>query len=291
MHQRDETAASQHASRRTGRVPGRGRTAAQHQTTPVGRPTVKALNHAIAVLEALTYAHRELGVSEIARRVGMSKTAAYNILSTFVEHRLVMKDERTSQYRLGWRMYELGSVLLRTTDIASVAPHHLAELAEQVRETVLLGILDDEEVLYLHRVEREYLLRLIAMPGRRAALHSTATGKVLLASLAPDHLARITGGDLQALTRRTVVDARRLHRQLERVRQRGYAICMEENEVELASVSVPIRDQMGLTVAGLTLAGPATRFNRAAIDAALPLLRATANCIGRELEPADSADE
>jgi IclR family KDG regulon transcriptional repressor len=243
---------------------------------------VKALAHAIDVLEALA-AKGEMGVSEISREIGLSKTAVYNILGTFEGRRMVNRDPRTSRYRLGWRVYELGAELLRHSELAPLARPLLKELAQRTGETVLFGILDRTGVTYVDRVESERSIRMVAAPGRQAALHSTASGKVLLAHQSEAFIDHVLAGALPAFTAATITDSEELRAELRRVVERGYAESIRENEPEICSTSVPVRDYSGEVCAALTIAAPATRFGESERDAALVVLRDVASALSEQL--------
>lgn len=243
--------------------------------TPVVAPArgtrrVKAVDHAIDVLECMAQAGRPIGVSDIARRTTLGKATVHHLLMTLESRRFVMQDEHTSLYRLSWGLYELGSSVVRDVELSRVARPFLATLANKVGESVLLGILDGSEVLYLERGESQNGLRMVANAGRRGVLHATASGKVFLAfSNDPGLLDRVIAGGLTQLTRTTVTDPATLRRQLTQVRTRGYATCWQEREVGLCSVAVPLRDYTGEVVGSLALAGPSTRLTPRSLRAHL----------------------
>lgn len=220
---------------------------------------VQALAHAIDVLEALAQ-RGEMGVSEISREIGLSKTAVYNILATFEARRMVNRDPVTSRYRLGWRVYELGAELLRHNELAPLARPLLKQLARHTGETVLFGILDRTGVTYVDRVESERSIRMVAAPGRQASLHATASGKVLLAHQSPAFIDEVLSKELRPYTAETITDPEELRAELRRVVERGYADCIREHEAEICSISVPVHDYSGGVAAALTVAAPATRF-------------------------------
>jgi DNA-binding IclR family transcriptional regulator len=243
---------------------------------------VQALVHAIDVLEALAR-NGEMGVSEISREIELSKTAVYNILSTFEARRLVNRDPATSRYRLGWRVYELSAELLRHNELAPLARPLLKELAQRTGETVLFGILDRTGVTYVDRVESERAIRMVAAPGRQASLHATASGKVLLAHQPQDFVDEVLAQDLYPYTPKTITDPDELRAELHRVAERGYADCIRENEAEICSISVPVRDYSGGVAAALTVAAPATRFAEPARRAALAVLKEIAEGLAVQL--------
>ena len=235
-------------------------TATEQPDAGTGR-RVRAVDHALNVLDCLGRSDRPLGVSDIARRTGLSKATAHHLLSTLTSRRFVMQDPYTSLYRLGWALYELGSSVVRDVELSRAARPSLDRLAADTGESVLLGILDDDAVLYLDRGESPHGFYMVANAGRRGPLHATASGKVLLA-FAPDAqlVDRILNTTLEKYTSSTVTDVAQLRRQLATVRNRGYAVCRQEREVGLCSLAVPLRNYTGAVVGSLALAAPASRL-------------------------------
>jgi DNA-binding IclR family transcriptional regulator len=244
----------------------------------VGSRRVRAVDHALDVLDCLGQVGRPLGVSDIARRTGLSKGTVHHLLSTLTSRRFVMQDPYTSLYRLGWALYELGSSVVRDVEFSRAARPFLDRLATETGESVLLGILEDDAVLYLDRGESPSGLQMVANAGRRGPLHATASGKVLLAFTSDAQLLeRILSKPLPKLTPATVTDPSVLRRQLAMVRTRGYAVCKQEREVGLCSISVPLRNYTRLVVGSLAVASPAARMTPAALKSYLVPLQAAAH--------------
>ncbi|HSF27300.1 MAG TPA: IclR family transcriptional regulator [Actinomycetes bacterium] len=243
----------------------------------------QALDHAIDVLECMAEAARPIGVTEIARQVGLSKATVHHLLATLLSRRIVMQDPHSSLYRLGWALYELGSSVVADIELSRVARTHLDRLAAVSGESVLLGILNGDTVLYLDRGDPRGGLHL-STTGHRGSLHATASGKVHLAFCGdPSLLDRVLGGPLARLTRSTVVDPETLRGQLRVVRSRGYATSWQEREVGVCSVAVPLRDRTGRAIGSLSLVGPAARLTPRTLPTQLSRLKHTASQIERGL--------
>jgi len=230
-------------------------------TAPEKSRRVRSVDHAIDILEVMGRAGRAIGVSEIARQTGLSKASVHHLLATMESRRFVMKDPSSPLYKLSWGLYELGSNVLREADLTRIARPFLDQLAVQTGESVLLGILDSDTVLYLDRGEPPAGLRMRANAGRRGPLHATASGKILLAFTNDQTMVeRILGAPLDRYTGNTVTDPTALRRELALARQQGYSSCWQEREVGLCSLAVPLHDHSGAVVGSLALAGPATRL-------------------------------
>ena len=258
-------------------------TTGQEQVTTTqrrGSRRVQAVEHAIDVLDCMAKVGRPIGVSDISRRVGLSKASVHHLLATLESRRFVMKDPHSMLYRLSWALYELGSSVVRDVELSRLARPYLDRLALKTGESVLLGILDGDSVLYLDRGEAQGGLRMVASAGRRGSLHATASGKVLLAfSPEPQLVEDVLSRPLEKLTRTTVTEPAALRRQLTQIRSRGYATCWQEREVGLCSVAVPLRDYTGQVVGSLALAGPASRLTPRTLQTHLAQLTHTAHDI------------
>jgi DNA-binding IclR family transcriptional regulator len=242
---------------------------------------VRSLLNALDVLDVIGRSDSELGVSEIARRSGMSKGATYAILRTLETRRIVARDSERHAYRLGWGLYELGSQVVRNLDLARAARTHLDELARHTRVSVLLGIVESDSILYVDRGESPDHFRIFANIGRRSPIHASASGRAILAFSSADLVQRVLAGPLESYTPSTVTNPRKLQQQLELTRKRGYATCWQEVEIGLCSIGVPLRDYSGDVVAALTLAGPMTRVN----------YQSEASLVGQLLETAQRIEE
>jgi DNA-binding IclR family transcriptional regulator len=238
--------------------------------------SVQSVLHAVDVLDALHASARPLGASELGRRIGLSKSSVHKILVTLGSRRLVEQDLDTARWRIGLRLYEFGAGLGGESDLARCARVSLDQLAEETQETALLGVLADDEVLYLDKTEATGPAPMLTRPGRRSPLHSSASGKVLLAFAHPDVTSRVLARRLAQRTPRTITDPLRVRAIIERVRDEQFATAEGENEVALTSVSVPIRDPSGEVAGAMTLAGPSSRFTAARIRRLVPRLRAAA---------------
>ncbi|MBO0874451.1 MAG: IclR family transcriptional regulator [Pseudonocardia sp.] len=248
--------------------------------SPGGRrsTTVKAVLHAIDVLDALHASARPLGVSDLARRTGLSKSTVHNLLVTLAMRRLVEQDTNAA-WRVSWRLYELGAGLTGDIELARCARIHLDQLAEETGETALLGVLFDDEVLYIDKSEVLPPVPMVTRVGRRSPLHSSASGQVLLAYADEELRQRVLGGALIRRTPRTIVDADRLRPILAQVRADEFAKVDGENEVALSSISVPVFGPGSRLAAALTLAGPSSRFGPARTSRMVPALRGAAATI------------
>jgi DNA-binding IclR family transcriptional regulator len=226
---------------------------------------LSSVRAAARLLCTFSASDRELGVSELARRLGLSKSAVHRLLTTLAAEHLIERNPHTGRYRLGIKLYELGMVVSTHVELHEAVAMHIDDLRASTGETVHVGILDGSEVVYVERRESLRTLHHMVDLGHRNFAHCTACGKVLLAALPDAELDRLLRDlRLTARTQRSITDVDRLRVELAAVRTRGYAENVAESNPETASVGAPIQDESGRVVAAISVAGPLSRMSEAA---------------------------
>jgi IclR family transcriptional regulator, acetate operon repressor len=236
---------------------------------------LRSVTRALRSLELIGEAG-ELGVTELGRRLGVHKATASRLAATLADHGFVERDPVTERYRLGFALVALAGSAMSNLDLVRTARPVLEDLAERTRETVNLGVMAADAVVYLDQVTGTRSIVSVNWVGRRTPLHDTSNGKVLLAYADEADVERILSRPLERATARTIVDPQELRGQLVQVRERGWAQTLEELEDGLNAVAAPVRDAAGTVVAALSVSGPAfrmaevdlPRISRLAVDAA-----------------------
>jgi DNA-binding IclR family transcriptional regulator len=235
-------------------------------------------------LRAFTSADHDLGVSEVARRLGLSTSTAHRVLATLAAERLLEHDPRTGRYRLGLPLYELGSAVSEHVDLHAASLPVLSTLRHQTGEMVHVAVLDGLEVVYVERLESHNLLPIFRRVGHRLPAHVTSSGKVLLAALPrAELLSRLAGVELVARTPRTITRVDQLLAELDQVSARGWAANLEEGQLGVASVGAAIRGQDGAVLAALSVVGAATRLRVANLPQMASQVTAAAGLISARL--------
>lgn len=236
---------------------------------------------AVRVLRAFTYDEPVLGVSELSRRLGMGKSTVHRILLTLAEEGLVTRTP-SGQYRLGLGLLELGQVAVASLELREVAHGPLERLRNDTGETAHLAVFEPPDVVYLERFESPSTLRMFSRLGRRNHAHSTSSGKVLMAFGSAADLEEVIATGLPRIGPRCITEPRLLKRALEEVRERGYAVSVDESERGVVSVGAPVFDHDGECVAAVSVAGPALRMPADSLDRFAGLVVRT----GREISSA-----
>jgi len=222
---------------------------------------VQVLDRALGILDLLAGESPELGPSEVSERTGLHKSTVHRLLQVLERHRLIEKIAQNGKYRLGLRLFELGSKAMTQFDLRERAQAYLKRLVLETGETAHICILDGDRMLSIANVESPRTLRTPSTVGHRTPLHCTSVGKALLAFLPEsEQNDLINQCELTDYTRRTITKPARLKAELKLIRQRGYAMDDEEVEEGLRCVGAPVMDHSGRVVAAMSIAGPAFRL-------------------------------
>ncbi|MDI2124972.1 IclR family transcriptional regulator [Yinghuangia seranimata] len=205
----------------------------------------------------------DLGVTEIAQELGITKGAVHRILTALRSRRLVTADPVTRRYALGPAAVALGRAYLARTDLRMVAAPELRRLADECGETATLSVRRGDTRLYVDQVLPTSELRIEVSVGAPYPLHAGASSKAILAFLSDDEIDAYLGqARLEALTARTVTNAAALRKEIAQIRKRGYATSVSERQEGAAAVAAPVLDHDGCVIAVISLAGPQFRFRQ-----------------------------
>ena len=223
----------------------------------------------------------ELGISELAQRLGLAKSTVYGIVSTLELHNFLEQDSRTGRYRLGIEIFRLGTKV--KSDLLNLARPYMEKLVSDFSETVHLVVPDQCSILYIHKIESPHSMRICSRVGERLPLYCTAVGKALLAQMGEtEQAAVIRATSFHPFTPYTIQDAAVLTRQLAQIKAAGFAVDREELEIGLTCVAAPIFDGDGKPSAAISVAGPTMRMTNLTIETiARGLLGVTREISGR----------
>jgi len=245
---------------------------------------ILVLEKAIRLLSRFDADHTEWGVTELSRELKINKSTVSKILSSFENHHILVKNSENRRYRLGLRLFELGSLVADQMDLQKVAYPYMEALNRKVKETVHLVVMDDFEIVYINKVESSQSLRIVTRVGGRLPAYCTGVGKVLLAALPPEQLDLfLKKNRLKALTPNTITDRERLKETLARIREQGYALDNEEFSKGLMCVAAPIFNYSQREIGAISISGPTHRIVEKRLEHLIPLVKSAAREISRHL--------
>lgn len=222
---------------------------------------VSAASRALAVLESLSR-RRSVGLEELSREIGLAKPTVYRFLQTLQALGYARRDE-TERWAMTLKTFNVGSRALDHTDLYASARPVAEALAEELGETVHMGVLEGDSAVYVLKIESKYTIRMVSRVGRRVPLYCTAIGKVLLAySSAEERKAALDGVKLVAFTPNTLTTRATLEAELKRTKAQGFAQDAEEHEEGIRCLGAPIFDRDGFVAAALSVSWPLFRYER-----------------------------
>jgi len=245
---------------------------------------VQVLDRALAALASLANSSSDCSLAELCPALGLHKSTTHRLMMVLEQHRLVVKNPETGRYRLGLRLYELGSRAVEGLDLRGRARPYLDRLQEKFGETVFFCILDEGQVFYVDKMESQRSVRTACTVGSRAPAYCTAVGKAMMSELSEAEVSSIVKkSGMRAVTRHTITTAAKLKNELKAIRARGYAIDDEEKEEGLRCVGVVVRTHSRKLSAAMSISGPAFRMTRERIPEVGQALMQAASELSTEL--------
>ncbi len=227
------------------------------------RSSIQVIERMMSLLDTLAQHTAPVNLKLLAAETRLHPSTAHRILSVMVNNRLVDRIE-PGTYRLGIRLLELGTLVKSRISVRQEALPFMQTLHQALGETVNLSVRHDDEVVYIERTAAgNSMMRVVQIIGARAPLHITAVGKIFLAADQPQNTANyIKRTGLPRFTENSLTDAAALSRELDRIRQDGYACDNEEAEKGVSCIGAGIYNDEGRLVAGLSVSAPSDRLRK-----------------------------
>jgi IclR family KDG regulon transcriptional repressor len=240
------------------------------------KATVRAAERALDILLCFVDAS-QLGLMEIAERTGLNKSTVFRLLATLEAKGFIKRDPQSEKYRLGFRVWELSANLDQSDDPAVLFLPEMERLRDDLDETVSLYVRDGKERVRIQAVESRQAIRRVAPIGARMPLAVGASSKVLMAYADEEAVSELLSSSDWPVN----LNRDQYRRQLERIREDGFAISVEEREAGTAAVSVPVFSKRGELVAALAVSGPVSRMNIDKMIQFVPRMKEAAAQMGK----------
>jgi DNA-binding IclR family transcriptional regulator len=241
-----------------------------------GYNMLSTVDHALMVIEYLSE-KQEAGVSEISNSIGLAPSTTHRLIASLTSREYLIQNPKTRKYQLGIKIFQLGSTVANRFGIRQAALINMEKLAIESGETVNLGILDKTSVIYLEKILNDDPIRIELQVGRAVPAHCTGLGKAILAFQPQDKLdALLKVIRFHKRTKNTIVERGVLRKELETIRERGFAMDNGELIEGIRCIAVPVFSQNNTVVAAISIAGPTFRLDDKKIDELVPLVRRSA---------------
>lgn len=253
--------------------------------TPSRSMSNQSTEKAFAILELLSESFGPMRLRDISSALGLNTSTALRFLNSLQTCGYVAQESSTQRYYLTFKICRVANQMRSHTELQPLARPYLLSLSQKLNETLCLAVEQDMCMVFVDILMRQnQRLMSIQQIGNSSSLHSTGIGKLLLLNYSEEQLdALIARKGLPSYTEHTITTKKALLSELEKVRQQGYAMDNEENELGGRCMACPIRDYTGDIVAGISITGPLSRMTDEALQAYLPSLSDTAVQISEAL--------
>lgn len=233
------------------------------------RYQVPNLERGLRILELLQEHRHGLSQTELAARLGYSKTSVFRVTRTLLDFGYLLRNEETKTLRLSRKLLALGTRALAETDLMASAIDVLRSLRDEVCETVLIGTIAEDAFIVLEQVLGSHPFKFSVDRGARLPLHTSAPAKAILAFLPEGEREALLGRmSFPRFNDRTITSLAAFRREVFAVRACGFALDRGEQLGGIHCVAAPVLDRHGYPIAGVWTTGPADRLP----ESVLPVL-------------------
>ncbi len=247
---------------------------------------INSIEKALKILLLFTPYNHEMGTVEISRNLGFHKATVSRILTSLTRYGFLQQNPDTKKFRLGQSAVKLGFAInqsISSNNIVHIAKPYIDELRDKVKETVVLEVLLDGNVIIADIAEGPGPIRIRGVIGDRRPAHAAAGAKAILAFSSPQTREKLMGKNLDRFTPNTIVQIEKIRKQLQEIRKKGFAVDNEEVNLGINAVGVPIFDLEKKPVAAVVAAGLSQAVTWNGASPIVPLLKEAAAKISAEL--------
>jgi len=246
---------------------------------------VHSLERGLDLIEILADGAPEKSLTELSQKAGFNLSTTHRILSALKSRGYVEQNPKTLKYKLTFKFFEIGNIVVRHLNLREEAIPILTDLAEKTGESAYLIILDNDEALCLERIDgRHYIQVLFLKVGGRMPLNIGAGPRVLLAHLPDKEIERIIKEKgLARWTKNSITDPDTLKEDLKKIREQGYALSFEDVTEGAAALGCPVRNWEGKVVAAVSISGLSSHFAEENLPPLIDTVKSAAEKLSQRL--------
>lgn len=246
---------------------------------------IKSFGKAIDILDCFTFDNKERTLTDIISQTGFDRTTARRLIANLESRNFLKQDPVSKTYSLGLRLFEMGSIVYSSFSLQKSARLHMDSLQSQLKATVLLGLREEDQIIFIDKREGPGMISISAMIGVIRPMTFGLIGKVLMAHMKPQEVEVVLKENpLKKYTSYSITDKEILHSQLKRIRKNGYAVDVNEFGEGIMGIAAPIRDYSRKAVAAIGVYLPAHLHNNTdEIKKIIDLLLSTTEKTSRDI--------
>lgn len=222
--------------------------------------SVKSAERVLKIFNLLAENPMGLTCKEISKKLGYAASSTFELLKTLEENRYLLIKEN-KKYFLGTILIRLGNVVSENLDFKKIIKPHLLEIMDTFLETTFLGMLTENNIIYIDKVQSSQTISTNANVGSIKPAYCTGLGKIILACMEEDELNKLLNTiKFEKYTKNTIINEEKLRKELKKYKKEGYAIDNEEIEEGLWCLAVPIYDSSSKVKMAISISGPKERM-------------------------------
>ncbi|AJA50044.1 transcriptional regulator KdgR [Clostridium pasteurianum DSM 525 = ATCC 6013] len=245
---------------------------------------VQSVDRTLSILELLSDYENGLGITEISEKVNLHKSTVHRLLNTLMVKGYVQQSEDSNRYKLTLKLFELGSKKVEKMNIVNVARPLLKELMEKTNEVIHLVVREGIDIVYVAKVESQNPIRMYSRIGKKSPMYCTAVGKSMMSHMSEEEVNLIwKNSNVEKLTEYTITDFQTFKDNIDLIRNEGYAIDEQENEIGIRCIAASVLDYSGNIVGAISISGSIISFKEEKIQEFSKLIIEYSNRISQEL--------
>lgn len=222
---------------------------------------IQVADRLFQTLETLAF-HGPTGLMELSSELNLHKSTVHRILNSLIYMGYARQDAETNKYSLTYKIVEISNQILNKTDIIDILRPHLKKLVNETGETVHLVSLDGNEAVYIDKVESfQNSVRMVSKVGSRIPLYCSGVGKAMMAEMEQERIKKIWDrSEIKRMTEHTITEYSDFLEILEKVKEQGYAMDNEENEIGVRCIAASLKDYRGKPQYAFSISVPVNRL-------------------------------
>jgi IclR family KDG regulon transcriptional repressor len=220
---------------------------------------LSSVKNSCKLLKAFLNSSKEMGVSELSRQLQLSKGAVHKLLITLESEGFIKQNPETKQYFLGYTLLELGNKVLKNHNLVDFAKPYLQKLAETTQELVCLCVRDEDEAIYVDKIDSKHPIRFNVEAFRRFPLYATSASRAILAFQEDSFIEKILEEEIRIYTPYSLKQPEEIKARLRTIRANGYESSSNMRNVGVTGIAAPIYDADGAVNASISMIGPSDR--------------------------------
>ncbi|MBB6448639.1 DNA-binding IclR family transcriptional regulator [Geomicrobium halophilum] len=247
-------------------------------------PIIQSVDRAMKILDLFDEHETELKITDISERLSLHKSTTHSLLKTLEKHDYIEQNPENGKYRLALKLFERGNIVIYSRDIRTVAREYLLQLSKESGHTVHLVIQDGKEGIYIDKVESASATVFYSRIGRRVPLHCSGVGKVLVSFQSDTEIESLLSSyEFVRRTENTITDRGTFMKEIQQIRDQGFAEDKQENEPGIHCVAIPVFDYTEKVIAAISISMSAMRISEAEVTRFVKLLKEASGELSQKL--------